>query len=87
MIALLYSNFETSEEPTVLNASEAQMTHFCTLKNIFILQLYKRETTEETGAMSQPSSKGGSWRDAGMFGWGLSCGEGDEKASMMRLQQ
>lgn len=58
MIALLYSNFETSEEPTVLNASEAQMIHFCTLKNVFILQLYKRETTEETGAMSQPSSKG-----------------------------
>jgi len=60
VIALLYSNSKTSEEPTVLNASEAQMTHFCTLKNAFILHLYKRKTTEETGAVLQPSSKGGS---------------------------
>lgn len=72
-VALFCSNFERSEDPTVLNASEAQMTHFCALKNVLILQSYKRN-----------ERRNGSSVAADVFGWGVSSGEDDGKVRMMR---
>lgn len=36
LVSLLCNNSEIAEEPPVLNASEAQMLHFCTLQKAFI---------------------------------------------------